>query len=385
MGNMRSRERFSVKGLGLVEAREIAPGNDAAFTDLGYIDETTFKDIIETEAIKDETGRVTQVLEKSRAVSLETFLKEVSIDEINFISQANGKYHAIRYSGMANEFMYQYYCMNQCKIDPSVTRDWKGTQRLPLNAYALHQDNGLYDIPEYYLAEAAARIETKALKLWVSPRLGYSAGTERVLDMSGFGHHGVLDAGYPSVWRAGTSPERFLRMDGDENYLNFGNILNDDGLSDFVIEVWCNCRGADGTMQEILGKQEPTLDAAGFGLLRLTTNLVEFRIGSGTSEITVSSVSTLMANSWNHIAVAVDRSDLATLYINGVAEASTSVAAIGSGANTLNYYAGRDETNFGQVDIDTIRHHVYGEGGLPADIATIMLRHFNAERGYYGL
>ena len=46
---------------------------------------------------------------------------------------------------------------------------------------------------------------------------------------------------------------------------------------------------------------------------------------------------------------------------------------------------GRDETNFGQIDIDTVRHHTYGAGNLPADIDTIMLRHFNGERAYYGV
>jgi len=382
---MRSRERFSVKGLGCVESREIAPGNDAAFTDLGYIEETTFKDIVEVETIKDETGRVIQVLEKGEAVSLETFLKEVSINEINFVSQAKGKYHAIRYSGMANENMFQYYCMDQCKIDPSVTRDFKGSQRLPLNAYVLRQDNGVYDIPEYYLVEATARIETKALSLWVGPRLGYNAATQRVLDMSGFGNHGVLDAGYAAVWQSGTSPDRFLRMDGAANCLSFGNILNDDGLADFVIEAWINIKGADGVLQEILAKKSSTANSAGFGLYRTVANKIQAIIGSGTANAAAVSAGSVTINAWKHVAVAVDRNGTMKLYINGTQDGSISVAAITTGSNALNYYAGRDNDNFGQLDIDTIRHHVYGAGNLPADIDTIIQRHFTAERGYYGV
>jgi hypothetical protein len=384
MGNTRSRERLSVKGLGKVEAREIAPGNDAAFVDLGYIEETTFKDIIELEKVNDETGAVVNVLEKGRAVSLETNLKEVSINEINFISQAIGKYHAIRYSGMANDTMYQYYCMDQCKIDPSVTRDWKGSQKLSLNAYVLKQDNGVYDIPEFYLAEAAARIETKALALWVSPRLGYTSGTQRVLDMSGFANHGLLDAGFATVWQSGT-PDRFLRMGGATNCLSFGNVLNDDGLSDFVIEAWCAIKGADGVLQEILAKKTSTANSAGFALYRTAANKIQAIIGSGTANAAAFSTGNVLINTWNHIAVAVDRNGTMTVYINGVADGTISVASIGTGTNALNYYIGRDDTNFGQVDVDTVRHHVYGAGNLPADIATIMARHYAAEKGYYGL
>lgn len=178
-----------------------------------------------------------------------------------------------------------------------------------------------------------------------------------------------------------------LIFDGINDDVAFGDILDDDGVGDFLIEVWVRIQGADASLQEILAKKNLSMDiSAGFAIFRATTNIIQFRIADGTNTAVVGTASSVLLNVWKHFAIAVDRNGNATPYLNGVADgAPGSVAAVGSAANALNLFLGRDQTNFGQVDVGAARIYRFGAGGLPSNVAAIILEHFNAEKAEFGL
>jgi hypothetical protein len=384
MALKKDRTRTSVRGLGDIEVRQTEPSAAAAFDNVGYLDGagTDIVDEVTMEEINDEGGNLINVLEKSQKVTLATLLSQTSIDEVNLIKGAKGKVFAMRYFGRPSPSRFQYFCFEQIRINPSTVLKYNSEKRtLPLRAWSIKQDYTLVDIPVYYMAETMGEIRIKDLALWVNPRLAINAGTANILDISGFARHGVATAGFATMW--GTAG--FLRFGGATDAVDFGNVLNDDGTSDFMIETWVRVQGADGTLQEVAAKKDATANSAGFALYRSAANKMQFILGSGTANASLSSTGTVMQNVWKHVAVAVDRNGSATIYINGVADGNLSVASIGTGTNALSLFLGRDNTNFGQVDIDAVRVYSFGAGNLPADIASIISKHFTAERGYYGV
>lgn len=381
----KSRLRLAVRGLGKLEVKESV---DADFSEVGYLDSSAVNIDSKMEEIMDEAGGVSQFLSRGKIVSLQSQLLQVGKDEMDLLRLAEGKEYAIRYSGMNNAQQFQYWCLEKAIIDSSLSKEYQTSkQLLQLRALARKQADLSYDVPEVYLKEAAAEIRTKDLKLWTDPILDLNTETTKLLDISGFARHGTLSSAFGTIWQQTTTPKEFLRFDGAVDQVSFGDILNDDGSADFMIECWVRVQAADATKQEILSKKALIDDiSAGFSVYRTTGNLLSFRIGSGAASVVVSNAATTLQNVWKLFAVAIDRNGNATPYLNGVADGTpASVAAIATGTNALNLYLGRDGTNFGQVDVGAVRHYIFGAGNLPSDIATIALNHYNAEKAFYGL
>ena len=388
MGLTRDRRRIGVKGLGRLEVREVSPSAGTAYDDVGPLDGTDLEDVYDVEEITDETGSLQDVKEKQHIVRLSSGLLQNGIDELNLIRTASGKVHSLRYSGMMNPGRFQYYCFEQSRINPSLVRGFKpGKQPLPLKAVMLKQDDSVFDTPEYYFYESLARIRTAFLQLWLDATLGLNAASVKLLDISGFARHGVVSAGYATIWQTGTDPGRFLRFNGSDDEVNLGNILNDDALADFAIECWVRIKGADGGQEEILAKKSLVANhTAGYAVARNASNQVLFKLSDASASASVVTTTTLLQNIWKHVMVFVDRNGNAQIYLNGAADgAAVSVAAIATGTNAGNLYVGRDGTNFGQVDVRGVRFYTYGAGAVPADAATIALDHYNAEKTSMGL
>jgi len=384
----RNRERLGARGFGKLMVRELLP-TPGAFVDLGYLDETNLEHLAEMEIITDENGEVINVMEKSSKDSIASNLLQVSADEIDFIRNASGKTHTLRYFGLLNEYQkFQYYCFEQVKIDPSVARRFiQGKQVMPLKATAVKQSL-TYDVPTMYVVEVNAPLSLDYLQLWLSPRRGLNNLTAMVLDVSGFARHGTLTSAFATIWQSAAAPERFLRFDGTVDALSLGDVLDDDATTDFMIETWAHIPAADGTAQEILGKKNLFADhSAGFAMRRETDNTISFKISDGDESATVASAATLLQNVWKHIAITIDRNGNGKMYINGAASgAAVSVAALETAAsNALPFYLGAiNGTELGQVDISDTRAHQY-PSGLPADIATVILNHYTAEKTIHGL
>jgi hypothetical protein len=389
MGLQRDRTRFWSHGLGVVEIRQVSPTPDVDHSDIGYIEESTIEDLYELEKRFDETGSLTNVLEKSRAAAIRTKLMQVGIDEMGLIKNSKGMRFSLRYRGVNKDSgRFQYNAFDRVVLNRSLVREFKvGPQTIPFEAFAIDtsDDIGISD-PIGYVYESAGQIRTSRLQLWLDARLGYGNATAKALEISGFARHGALN-NYATMWQAGTTPSGFLRLNGSSDEVNFGNILNDDASGDFIIEIWFAPKVANGSQVNMLTKKTLVSDnTAGFAVYRTTGNLMVFRLGSGTASAVASTSGTVLQSVNKHFAVTVSRNGNAQTYLNGAADGSpVSVAAIGTGTNALNLYLGHDGTNYGQFDVTVVRIYRYLTGGLPADAATMIANHYNAERQYFGL
>lgn len=388
MSLLKDRLRFSNKGLGNLEVREVSPTSDAAYQNLGFLSETVLSDVSEMEDIADETGSMQNTLERTRAARMKTNLMQVSIDEMNYINNSANKYHSIRYSGLMNEGIFQFFSFEQGRIIRNLARQFTNQkQTIPFEFLALKQEPTTFTTPEYHMAEAKGRIRTEHLQLWINPRwLGTPERlSDRVFDISGFARHGSLNSDYASIWTTGT-PESLLAFDGVNDILSFGDILDDDGSSDLMVELWVKILGADGTTQRLMSKKESTTATSkGFQIYRHTNNEVVFGIADGTTSVINNMPSTLLQNTWCHVAFTMDRNGNLVGYKNGVAGSGVSVAAVGSGANAIPLKIASLDTAFANIQTGGMRIYNFGAGGLPSNIATIVANHYSAEKSYYGL
>lgn len=390
----RNREKFSSKGLGNLQIKENSPSADTEFSNFGELDETTITKESPHELLKTEKGYVVNALPMEDVYTLTSNLLQVGYDEISYIKDATGKLHCLRYYGVMNEYnRFQYYCIPCGRIDPSVNRKFmRGKQILPLRVFMLKQDEYTYDIPEKYLIETDNEIYIPNLHLWIDARLGLNNDTSKILDISGWERHGdVAPVGdVATIWQAGT-PTYFLRLDGSDDYVSFGDILDDDASGDFVIEGWFAVKEADsGTVIFLSKKSDYDDHSAGFVLYRHTDNTVIFKLSDGDSSASIVSAGTILQNTWKHILVSVDRNGNGQVYINGAASGNAvSVASETTAANSVNLLLGREGTSsspvYSQIDIGNLRIYRFAAGGLPSTIATIAATHYAAERNYYGV
>ncbi len=384
----RDRNRIFVKGLGSCSVRETEPSVGTSFLPLGYLDMSRLNDDVQREIVKHELGQVANVLAREQTAEFITNMQQTSIDEIQFKQNAPGKVHAVRYYGPCSPDIFHFYCFEQAIIDGNVPLEFaRGKRILPMSAVAIDiSDAKGYSVPLYYLYQGAKVISVENVELWVDPRLGYNATTNRLLDISGFGRHGLINSDFASIWTAGT-PNRFLRFDGVNDQLDFGNILDLNATDDFLIEIWLRVQAADGVLQYALSKKIGGASAdKGYSIRRGATNKLEFNLGDNTNSGIISTSSNVLQNVWKNFAVAVDRNGNGQGYLNGVADGSpVSFAGVGDSTASANLFIGKVLASFGQFDIGGMRIHNYGPGGLPTDIATVVQRHYNAEKAFYNL
>jgi hypothetical protein len=284
--------------------------------------------------------------------------------------------------------MFQYFCFPYGRIIRKLDRPFTiGAQTIPFEFLGFKQELS-YNVPEFYLAEAKGKIRPENLQLWLNTRSinAYNYLTDRVLDISGFERHGQLNSDYLTIWQSGATPERFLRFDGINDALTLGDILDDDASGDFVVEAWVRIQASNGVLATVIAKKAAPGTTAGWGLYRNTSNKMQFLLSSAIAESPVVCATSLLQNVWAHVVAVVDRDGVMRIYLNGVLDGTSgSVAGTGSATNAHNLYVGRDNTNYGNVDVGTCRVYRFASGGLPADIATIVANHYNAEKAYYGL
>jgi len=383
----KNRRQIFVKGLGNLWVRQIDPVVETAFTDVGFLQDTKFTDAYDMEEIKDEAGNYIDTLEHGQTVTIETNLLQSAKAQIDFKKNAAAQYHAVRYEGMESVASYKYFCMEQARLIPGADLDFKPTLRkVPLMVKALKQVDPTFNIPMYHLIEATKRIYADSINLWIEPRYLLNTSTNRILDASGFGYHGTLSADYATMWQTGSTPTGFLRFDGANDVLDFGDVCDVADTTDFGIEFWVRIQGANASLQEILSKKAADAHEAGYRFVRTTGNKIAFKLSDGAASATFTSTSNVLINVWTKVGIYVDRTGNAQMFINGVADGSpVDFSGVGNAdcADTLQVaqFAG----GFGQVDIGGLRIHLYGVDSLPADFATREASHFAGERDFYGV
>lgn len=384
------RTRIYVRGLGTLMARESEPSS-GSFYDIGYLQDANILDVYEKEEIHSDVGDLIQVIYGNRRAGAEANLLQVSKEEIDFLAGCADKVHAVRYCGLTQTNVYQYWCWEKSQIDPSIALAFAtGKRVLPMKFVSRKQADLAYDVPLYYLVQLDREMKTEYLDLFLALYYGKNYQNTYALDYSGYSRHGAVSSAYATMWQLSGSLY-FVRFDGTDDYVSLGDVLDDDATSDFMFEAWVKIVGADSGQEEILTKKEIISDnTAGYALYRTSANKIAFKMSSGSASVTVTSSSDVLQNTWTHAAVAVDRNGNATLYLNGAADGTPqSVASLGTGTNAFPLYLAREgrtsSTLYGQVDLGMIRHYTYGAGLLPSDIATIVSNHYNGEKAKFGL
>jgi hypothetical protein len=385
MALTRSRLRQSVVGIGRANIRETEPSVGAAMLDLGYLE---FIDLLiesDMEDFQDATGYTVNRLTRTRKVSGVITLSQVGADEIDLIRNAAEKVYALNFYGLVATGMFHFWAFDVVRLDPKATISYKPEKRtLQLPFTALRQNDLSYSVPEEYFYESAGVMTLGNIGLFVDPARLLNVSTLKILDMSGFARHGTVNAA--GVWTAGT-PAYFLRFDGTDDCVTFGDVLDEDSTGDYMIEAWVRVHEADGgAVPFVVKKAAVDGNDAGFALYRNSSNQLVFSHGDGDSVVTIASVATVLHNTWKHVAVVVDRNGNASLYVNGALSGTPgSVASQTTGANAVDLYLARVGTTYGEVDMGAVRIHRWGAGELPSTIATIVASHYAAEAASYGL
>lgn len=379
----KDRKKIYVNGLGDLLIRELEPSESDYFQNVGYLSGTKITIDKEVQEIWSEDGELIELGVLKEDSVIETALLQRSIDEINIIKDAENKVYAVRYCGNLNGKPYQYYCIEQARVVPKLELNYTvGNNPIPLTLRAIKKVEA-YDIPLMYINEASNKLYLDNMFLWIDAKIRYNSGTTRVLDASGYARHGLASS--TNIWQVSTAPYYF-DIASTRN-INFGNILNDDGSKDFVIECWIRFN-ADGVSHPIANKKSAIGDnTAGFVLYRKTDNKIEFKLSSGSASITITTTNAVNTNVWMHILVGIDRNGNGQIFINGAsASPAVSVASIGSASNSLNYYIGRDNSGstYSNISLAQLRHHLFPADSLP-DLSVVSSAHYNAERAIYGL
>jgi len=120
----RDRGAFAPKGGGIIRIKEV---NDdatdltttASVYDIGFLQETTIKDMTALTEVKDEAGDTVQTIEDDRSVSVEVVLMQRDKTTLDIAKEARGKFFALyKYNGIVNG-KHQEIFYGLGKIDPS--------------------------------------------------------------------------------------------------------------------------------------------------------------------------------------------------------------------------------------------------------------------------
>jgi hypothetical protein len=383
----KDRKRIFVRGLGLLEIRELEPSLETSKSDAGYLNDTILTKLSEMLDVTDENGNLIDSKEQNVKVTIETNLHQSGIDEINLLNNAAAKKYALCYSGMAQSDKFQFYSFEKAGIKPGITKKFAaGQQLLQLSASAFDRsDDAGYTIPLFYLYEAEGRMHVRDINLWLDARLGYNSASAYLLDISGFGRHATLNSDYATIWQAGTTPNRFWRFDGSNDFADLGDVC-DIGTNSFILEGWLTIKGANASLQEVLSKKatSSTTSDAGFWLERDASNKLKLYLSDGTHADTLTSTATVLISTRVHFMFVFNRTGNSYIYLNGALDTTDDLSAItDSIGNAVSLYLARGGSGYGQIDIDALRIHL--KSSVWTNHATIALNHYNSEKAHYGI
>lgn len=118
MALLKSRDRVSVKGGGLLKIRQIAPTPSDTWLDVGYLGETNLEDTRNMVESMDERGFTIDYLEGSSAPLIRSTLKQTSIDEINLLKNDSGIYYEVYYYVKTGKGYFQELDILLAKLKP---------------------------------------------------------------------------------------------------------------------------------------------------------------------------------------------------------------------------------------------------------------------------
>lgn len=367
-------------------------GDTFPLLSLGYMDENS---------IQSESKKITQKAQGGEMLQL----GEIASVNINSLSGAGLGVNAAKKFKNAQCNIYGFGSQQSHKLTRfmmnvetpnDLKKDGKSVIQFSTEKKVSPDENlgTLGSAPAAFAADAAYKfneiiknIRQENLVFSVYPYLGNFGQATKLYDASDMRLLGSLLNG--PTW--GTAPDAVnskLTFDGVNDYADFGDILNDDGVSDLLIECWVKILASSGTQTNILGKSSTynSISSAGYYLYRkLTTNTVRFEIRDGVAANALES-SALSSSVWAHVALSLDRNGSMQLYINGAASGSPTTCTVGSGnVPSQSFKIAKDSTVYGNLEIGAVRVYNFGANALPSNIATIIANHYNAEKAIFGL
>lgn len=162
------------------------------------------------------------------------------------------------------------------------------------------------------------------------------------------------------------------------------------GTDSMVFETWIKVLAGDGDECRIFGKRASAstqLPAPGYMFYRDASNKFHFWCIDGVSPASVVTAHPYTTSSgWKHVTVTIDRgAGSVRLYVNGQPDGDAVQLISADCMNANPFLLGANATQYGNFACGDLRAFNYGSGGLPGDIAVVLRRHFEGERGIYGV
>lgn len=242
--------------------------------------------------------------------------------------------------------------------------------------------NGKIDEARIY-NRALSNIEISQLYTWAPGPVGYwkleeGSGTS-AYDASGYVNTGTITAG-SGGYTAGKYGKGY-NFDAASTIINAGSASSLDNLpaTGMTAETWYYARGlGESSVGFIMSKNTGASQNAGWFLLNLGTNYLQFVVDGSTDLVVNTSNSTLVLNRWNHIAVSWDGNiTTATsvhIYINGV-ETTYQTQTNGAGRvddASSSFYIGnastQDRTIDGVIDETKLYNYARTAGQITEDL-----------------
>lgn len=138
---------------------------------------------------------------------------------------------------------------------------------------------------------------------------------------------------------------------GDGDHIDFGqpaSLLNA-YAADFSLTFWVRTALDTGVL--VATKAWPAAIERGFSIY-VEAGLVKVNIGDGAYSVVLSSLARIDDDRWHQIAVTLQRSDKARLYLDGEREAAADLPPLGAIVSTLNLVLGTDATGSSANEFD---------------------------------
>lgn len=394
MGLQRSRLRISTRGLGTLALRKVEPVSEAIFQDAGYLGATALHDTVNVEEILGEDGSLQDVKLRSRIVTVESALQQTGRDEFDLLRSAADCVHAVRYYGTPGPGRFQYFCFDLARLNPGISVDFKaGLRQIPLKFWAIDQDERKFPVPLYTMVETAEEIMIEGLQLWINPPGGLNEQTLNLLDISGFGRHGIV-AGCDvasDIWKTDRKPEKYLRFgeNGLQAAASFGDILPLNGADDMMFEAWFRIEAADGTECRMFGKRASSSTGAsdpGYLFFRNAENKMCFWCADGAAVVSLTTEHSYTHSSgWIHAAIILDRGGTSRMFVNGAPDGEPAQTTVADCATADPFLLGANGSQHGDFSCGDFRAYDFGPNGLPPAVEAIAEKHFRAQRRLYGV
>jgi len=157
-----------------------------------------------------------------------------------------------------------------------------------------------------------------------------------VHDVSGNGNHGTVSGIATSTFYTRGKIGQAVRFDGVDDYVDTGDPVSADGISEITVSAWFKSAVADTGRQYIVSKEKGGF--AGWSFRRESTEVFTFNIFNANPTVTASSA-TFRDTLWHHV-VATYNGAAIQIYVDGIASGSSAAQTGDLSATTRNLCIG---------------------------------------------